>query len=463
MRKKLRLFSSALLFAAISTVQAQSWVEATTNFTIQNTGIVAGSIQILNANVAVAIGYDGTGSGIGYYHDFILTTDGGINWAPKTIKTTAALPTSAGISNISLINSTTAFIGIFDDTYKGTNIGIWKTTDMGTNWIKSSAPFSAASWPDFVHFFDANNGIAFGDPIGTPSYFEIYTTTDGGANWTRSSNTNGALTPIQADEYGEYGNFFVKGNTIWTGTNYGRMFKSTDKGLTWTAVQTPVYNGTSSAFIGRIAFRDANNGLSTITNPTSGNYEYIKTTDGGSTWNKITPATSIYSSDLCVVPGTNTYVITGATLSPKKCGSAFSTDDGTTWNILADTTGSKQMTAVAFLNSKIGYAGSFNSPPNGAGGMFKWTSTVGLRENENATPAIAAYPNPTTGNVYVSLSGFEIKSASMKISTILGETIAEINTITNTQQIDLSSLPNGIYILFVADKNKSAYQRIVKQ
>ena len=455
MKKKLLLFSSALFLAG--TTNAQSWVEENTVFNYMNTGIIAGSIKIYDSNNAWALGYDG-GNNIpsyAYLKDFVVTQNGGSTWTAKTLNTgTVTIGDSIGISNITLVNASTAYAGLFDANYSNAAaIGIWKTTDFGTTWTKTTAPFTTASWVDAVHFFDANNGVAFGDPVGTPLCFEVYTTADGGNTWTHVPNTNGKLTPIDNGEYGEYGTYCALGNTIWTGTNRGRIYKSTDMGLTWSVSSTPLTNGATPAYVGRIAFRDANNGLSTI--PLNTGFQFIKTTDGGTTWTKITPATSIYSGDICAVPGTNAYVTVGAFLgdatNPKRTGSSISVDDGATWSLLTDTTGSTQLTSVAFLNSNTGYAGSFNNPAP-TGGMYAWSGTVlGIKENPASVLALNTYPNPSNGRFSLSLEGFEGKSAHVKICTMLGQSVYEETGVTETKQLDLSSLPTGIYLATVTD------------
>ncbi|MDZ7623614.1 MAG: hypothetical protein U5J96_04085 [Ignavibacteriaceae bacterium] len=53
---------------------------------------------------------------------------------------------------------------------------IYKTTDRGTTWTVASGVFlqNSASFPNTIHFFDQNNGVAMGDPVD--GFAEIYTT-----------------------------------------------------------------------------------------------------------------------------------------------------------------------------------------------------------------------------------------------------------------------------------------------
>jgi len=80
-----------------------------------------------------------------------------------------------------------------------------------------------------------DHGVAVGDP--RDGYFEIYATIDGGNGWTRIPQGN-----IPAPLPTEFGlipgpSSCARGDTIWFGTyadEGGRVFRSTDRGLTWT-------------------------------------------------------------------------------------------------------------------------------------------------------------------------------------------------------------------------------------
>ena len=108
--------------------------------------------------------------------------------------------------------------------------GIWKTTDGGTTWNQQGAGtiFDANSFPDVIYFWNANDGVAIGDP-NPATAFEIYTTNDGGANWTLRT----APAPL-ANEFGIVNHYAVYGNSIWFDTDNGRVYHSADKGMTWT-------------------------------------------------------------------------------------------------------------------------------------------------------------------------------------------------------------------------------------
>ena len=170
---------------------------------------------------------------------------------------------------------------------------ILRTTNGGTNWTKQPTALfdSADSYPNFVYFWDANNGIAQGDPES--GEFEIYTTSDGGTTWNRVPGANiPNPSPIGA-EFGYFNRYTVSGNTIWFGTDQGRIFKSSDKGLTWTVNLIP----TPSIDFGldRFTFSDSNKGLLMTYNPV----ELFNTTDGGATWSPMAKTGNLFNTNIC--------------------------------------------------------------------------------------------------------------------------------------------------------------------
>lgn len=175
-----------LLISSIET-NAQFWSEKATGFNESATSL--NSISIVDSNVIWANAYGITIPLDPNYtiKEFTRSIDGGNTWTPGTIDL-GPDSTDMGSSSISAVSASTAWVSIFPG-YTNTG-GIWKTTDGGVNWTKQvSALFSSAdSYPNFVYFWDANNGIAQGDPEG--GEFEIYTTTDGGTNWNKVNGTN---------------------------------------------------------------------------------------------------------------------------------------------------------------------------------------------------------------------------------------------------------------------------------
>ncbi|MGH7553907.1 MAG: WD40/YVTN/BNR-like repeat-containing protein, partial [Longimicrobiales bacterium] len=133
-------------------------------------------------------------------------------------------------------------------------------------------------------------GIAISDSFD--GHFVMITTANGGATWTPISVDR--LPPANEGEgaFASSGTcLVVQGDrTAWVGTGAGgngsRILRTTDRGQTWTAVQTPIVKG-QAAGITTLAFRDARNGAALggdISQPDSVTNNVALTQDGGLTW-----------------------------------------------------------------------------------------------------------------------------------------------------------------------------------
>lgn len=323
------------------------WYEEASGFPTASRGI--NYISVVDQNTVWAPGYDGTNP-TGPCQDFTKTIDGGTTWTANTI------PNADGLSFSMLfaLDANTAWACMYASA--GGSQGIYKTSDGGNTWVQET-PFNASSFPDCVHFFDANNGWCLGDPNG--GYFEIYTTTDGGTTWTRVASAN--IPAPQSGEFGIVGYYSSVGDTIWFGTQMGRVYKSTDRGYHWTVASTPIVN-----YI-KPVFKDANNGLVISLNAQAA-AALAETSDGGATWNTVAFSGTCYDNDLCYVPGTtNMYISCGGATGAS--GASFSLDGGHSWSDYAEVNGI-QLLGLGFTTGKIGWAGAFNTDQT-TGGVYK--------------------------------------------------------------------------------------------
>jgi hypothetical protein len=245
----------------------------------------------------------------------IVTTDGGNTWTVSSFTD----PQNKPVYCIHAFNADTAFVVAST---------IYKTTDRGTTWTAATGVYNnAASFPNTIHFFDQNNGVAMGDPVD--GYFEIYTTTNGGINWVRVAMGN-----IPAPLTGETGlvnEHSYYNNSYWFTTFEKRVFRSTDRGYTWTCSQLPPSGQT---FAPSVAFRDELNGLASSMN---GN-EMItcKTSDGGNTWVYNSVPNWIYGlGSITYINGTqSTYALNSICWNGNELAIMIiiSNDDGLTWD-----------------------------------------------------------------------------------------------------------------------------------
>lgn len=436
-----KILLSILLISSL-VANAQFWTEKATGFPTANRTL--SSISIADASVIWAIALDNSATPDYTIKEFTKSTNGGETWISGTINL-GANTTGLGITSISAISDQIAWISAAPD-ISGLG-GIWKTTDGGLNWIKqTSALFNnpTDSYTNFVHFWDASNGVAGGDTEnGT---FEIYTTSDGGTNWSRVIGGN--IPASLVDEAGYMGVNSVVGNNFWFGTTSGRIFKSTDKGLSWTV--STVSSPTVNFAFDRFTFSDANKGLLMTYNPV----KIYNTTDGGTSWNEVIKTGMLFNTDIAYIPNTS-IVISASSANP--IGSSYSIDNGLTWTTIDGISHGK----LAFLNSSFGFSAGINTNTT-TGGIFKFSGIPLKAPSFDVKSQITAYPNPTNGILKLNSEASLIKEAS--VFDLLGRQVynSKFSSLNNVS-LDLKSLQTGAYLLKVtSDYGKTETIKIIK-
>lgn len=365
-----------ILVGQSSTLGESAWDEQNTHFATQlRASYNIEIVDPLNVWFTTMNGTDGSVA-----RDFGVTNDGGTTWVPKTFSYEAQwMP-----GDISAISGTTAWVANYSGETNG-NGAIFKTTDGGDTWTRQGEELyqNSASFLNVIHFFNENEGYAQGDPVN--GNFEIYRTTDGGATWTAVE-----APAAQSSEASTVGLDWAIGDIAWFGTNKGRIYKTTDKGATWTVLNTGV-----SKMITEMSWADEMNGAVTSMdyNQTTGqtsNWQFLRTTDGGQTWNAVSVADNYFSS-FCLVPGTpGMIVVTKSASALEDNFSAYSTDWGTTWEMLDD---SIQYVKVQMYDIHTGWAGGFNWDENN-GGIYKWKGiNMGLHFTSIPVTEVEEYAN----------------------------------------------------------------------
>lgn len=426
-----------------------AWQPQATGFSTESRGI--NYIYIVNPDVVWANAYDGTGKDDNV-QEFTKTTDGGNTWKPGKY---TGVPYGYAVSCIAATDSLHAWIAMYNRSAPTGHGGVYVTTDGGKSWSSQpTASFSdAASFPDIIYFWDNQNGVCMGDPVN--NVFEIYTTTDGGANWVRVPSAN---IPVSLSGEAGWTNLYaVEGNTIWFGTNKGRIYRSVDKGYHWTVASTGMDNITS------LGFHNDTLGVAAETVYQSGAitaFHLVKTEDGGKTWSVVQPSGAYFKSDLAVVPGAPGWLVsTGISSDLAECGSAYSLDEGKTWTQLDD---SIQYTAVKFYNSATGWAGGFNVSATSRG-IWKWLGipATGVRRVINNNKVLV-YPNPASGKVHFHVTGAD-KVTEVSIYNESGKNVGTFRYPVGREDVvlDLKKLKEGIYIAVLKGKRIVAVKKII--
>ncbi len=286
---------------------------------------------------------------------YTRTLDGGATWMADTVPGASEL----FFIDVYAVDEHTAYL--LGTHFDGGLGRIYKTTDGGENWVIQYSDSSPGVFLDGMAFWDADNGVAFGDPVG--GSFFIVKTHDGGANWSRVSPENIPL-PLPGEAgFAASGTAIATQGTanVWFGTGggyVGRVYRSNDRGDTWSVAETPIAGNASSGVFG-LFFWDAMNGVAVggdHTKPNDSVENVARTTDGGLTWTLVGS-----SQPEGVRWGVSGYSTGGspALLAVGPSGIGYSLDLGATWTVV-DTLGFNTVNAygqrfwVAGMEGRIG-------------------------------------------------------------------------------------------------------------
>ena len=392
---KRTLLSVIAIFAISLFSFGQHWVDQGLGWSATSRGVQ--NVSVASSTVAWAAGYDGSGAAAAT-QDVSVTSDGGTTWTPHVISGAAG----QSISMITAVDANNAWAALYK--VSGSNLqGIYHTSDGGATWARqgTSTQFNgAASFPDIVYFWDANNGVAMGDPNPANTKFEIYTTTDGGTTWTVVDPAS--LPTVTNLEYGYTSNCVVVGDNIWFGTNKGHIYHSANKGLSWTAVAPTGMTGKNTW----PAMKDANNGYCLKYISTTDTVSLLdKTTDGGTTYTASTYTGQLFNGGLDFIPGTtSTYSAHGVDGTyTDRLGIVYSWDDGATFGSIDPDLQGTQVTCQGWLNDSVAYAGIFNTGTTDGMKKLSVPAVPAVANFTSNTQAVAKggqviYTNTSTGN-----------------------------------------------------------------
>lgn len=208
------------------------------------------------------------------------------------------------------------------------------TINGGKTWTEQYKNLDSAIFLDGMDFWDAKNGIIFGDPV--LHKMQLLRTRDGGLSWNDISDN---LKPEMTT--GEAG-FAASGTTIktlpggWTwiatGGAVANIYRSDNYAYTWNVFKCPIIHGESSTGTFSMAFYDKNRGV-----VVGGNYlkdkensnNVLLTSNGGKTWKKPIKPVSGYRSGVAFLSA-KILVATGVS------GIDLSQDGGLNWYHISD-------------------------------------------------------------------------------------------------------------------------------
>ncbi|QNS03136.1 WD40/YVTN/BNR-like repeat-containing protein [Streptomyces xanthii] len=255
----------------------------------------------------------------------LRTTDGGSHWRNVS-------PPGASGLELRDIEAFDARRAVALAIGEGEDSRIFRTDDGGATWTESFRNPDPKAFYDCVTFFDHRNGLAMSDPVD--GKYRILATGDGGRSWKVLPSAG-----MPAAQPGEAG-FAASGqclvsagrSDVWLATGGGataRVLHSGDRGLTWTAHETPVPAGDPARGVFGLAFRDRAHGIAV-----GGDYRADQaspraaavTGDAGRTWNPSDRPPPAYRSGVAWLPHSR-----AAALAVGPTGTDLTTDGGRTW------------------------------------------------------------------------------------------------------------------------------------
>ncbi len=383
------------------------------------------SVKAVSGSVAWACGKGGK---------VFRTTNSGTSWDLVTN------PSTLDNYNIEALDANTAFVlsNGSDDAR------IYRTTNGGTNWTMVYQSTSSGTFLNAIKMFDSNNGYAQGDPVGSPLKYLLLRTTNGGANWTSAAD----LAPASSSEYGfNNGMYWHNNQTGWFGTNNFRVYRTTTGGETWTPATTTMGQIVS------LWFKDALSGFAGTDNGLA------KSTNGGLTWSLISSPVNITS---------NIAGITDKVWSTHNLNIVHSTNFGTDWTTQYSGTGGQQWTDISFVNTGStihGWGVSIN------GHIAKYYEVISDIRTDESIPAefrvYQNYPNPFNPTTTIKFTVGKVEHATLTVYNLLGQEVAKLFDETAEPgrfyeiTLDGSKLGTGVYFYKLATPSHSEIKRMI--
>jgi len=362
-KQLLAVFISLAAFSA----QAQ-WINQNVPFGYEG---YINDIRITDVNTVWGNAWDALATDP-YTQNWVRTIDGGNVWTSGSV----GAPSQYVISNIWPIDADTCYVSMCN--LSAADGAVFKTTNGGAAWsqVGSNMFGASSSFANVVYFWDAQNGMVMGDPIGAPLKYELWLTNDYGNTWTPVDPAN-IPTLTNSAEYGITNLFDAADGRVWFATTYGDVYRTIDNGLTWTksASGFPSYiptGTTSRQDISNIAFSDSLHGLIMQVDANNTIIRLKSTVDGGLTWTDVAFTGTLFGGDITGIPGTTGSFVSAGSNATFGFGTSFTLDNGATW---LEIDNNISHTAVEFLDSVTGWTGEYITAAS-VGGAWKFDGAL---------------------------------------------------------------------------------------
>ncbi len=384
------------------------------------------------------------------------------------------------------LNNDTGFVGGFNIANSGNQNGIiFRTTDGGLTWDTTNLGELILC----VQFINESFGFCGGD--GGADYLS----TDMGVTWQKRGNS-----ATMSDHSSIY---FVNPSTGYRSNMQHLIQQTIDTGLTWQNIFSSAggsyFPGTSRmvfpdnqiGYLAQSRFGQSPTGITSISKTSNGGISWVdlaipsnffpyscyffnnlagiavgrygkvsKTSDGGITWTSPISISNYFLYDVSFVNDSIGYIVGGYnqydTASFRK-GIIFKTNDyGNSWQVI-DSSYFDGLTKLHFPSDSVGYVVGMNGiilKISNANTVS--TNIQTISENENSLPI---YPNPAIDFIFIQKTGHD----KLYVYDTLGNVVIEINEHNDSNdsiQLNISSLPDGIYLV---KRGSSSSKFIIKK
>ncbi len=410
----------ALLLMARGVTKAQQWKELQTGVTEDLYGVCC-----IDTNMVFVCGQNGV---------ILKTEDGGNSWQEKYRQS------GYHWYKIKFVDSNVGFSFGRDNNYKGK---LLKTIDGGETWMDMGCPFNAYNYlsPSSCDLFLVDTDTLY------VASDQLMKSTDGGNSFSQ----------LEIEWLNSTQDLYIEGNVgyiVWgmAGDFQGtHIAKTTDYGSSW---EEFLSFDSEEEGIEKVLFHDKDHvsifgGFGYDENELSYEYNEIRTDDGFATYEWLQTEnlpmglwpviTGISFSD--PQHGIIVYLLEGIQgFYPTGIITYQTQDGGNTW---------MELNAL-ICSGNVSYAGvsSYESVyylTSRNGGVYKLVKTYeGVAERKNS---VFAFPNPASETIHIE----GIEASEVNVYNALGQVV---KTVLGTNEIDLSGLAEGVYLVRIMDKEE---------
>jgi photosystem II stability/assembly factor-like uncharacterized protein len=244
--------------------------------------------------------------------------------------------------------------------------GVSGFTGITSNLAAPAMQSGTDQWMSLGPFGGLINALAI-DPTNPNTIYAgtfsggVFKTTNGGSSW---NAVNSGLSNLSIEELAIDP---TNPNTIYAGAGASGVYKTTNGGSSWNAVNS----GLSNLFINTLAIDPTN--PNTIYAGAGASGGVFKTTNGGSSWNAVNSGLSNLSIEELAIDPTNPNTIYAGTFGG---GVHKTTNGGSSWNAVNSGLPDLLINSLAIdpTNPSTIYAGSFDSAGTFGSGVYKTTN-----------------------------------------------------------------------------------------